>query len=265
MPAAPVRVLPTPDAVGDDLAARVLAGAEAARRAGRPFVLGCPTGRTPRPVYAAMARRAGAAGQELGHLVLALMDEYLVPNEHGALAPAPAVRPWSCRHFARAEIQGPLNAALPPGRGVPDANVWLPDPADPAAYDRRLADAGGVDLFLLASGASDGHVAFNPPGSPRDSRTRVIPLSDATRRDNLQTFPAFGALDAVPRHGVSVGVATIAAARQAVMVVLGAGKRETLRRMRAADRYDPAWPATLVHECAAAEIVADAEAAAGVV
>ncbi len=54
-------------------------------------------------------------------------------------------------------------------------------------------------------------------------------------------------------------------ARGAAMVVLGAGKRETLRRMLAAGRYDPAWPATLVHECADAEIVADAEAAAGVV
>ena len=263
-----MRVLPSPEAIGEDVAARVLAAAARARAAGRPFLLGCPTGRTPRPVYAAVARRAAASGQDLGHVVLVMMDEYLVPNDApngaGELAYAPADRPWSCHHFARAEIVEPWNAGLPPGRRLPDASVWFPDPAEPAAYDARIADAGGVDLFLLASGASDGHVAFNPPGSPRDSRTRVVPLSDETRRDNLLTFPSFGALEAVPRHGVSVGVATVVEARAAVMVVWGAGKRETLARMRAADKYDSAWPATLVHECAGAEIVCDAAAAAAV-
>ena len=79
--------------------------------------------------------------------------------------------------------------------------------------------------------------------------------------DNLRTFPAFGALDAVPRHGVSVGIATIAEARAAVMVALGADEGPTLARMLAAGRYDPAWPATVVHECAGGEIVSDAEAA----
>ncbi len=105
-------------------------------------------------------------------------------------------------------------------------------------------------------------MAFNPPGSPRDSRTRVVALSEETRRDNLETFPAFGALDAVPRHAVSVGIAAVADARAAVMVVLGAGKRRTLARMRAAVGYEPAWPATVIHACPGGEIVADAEAAA---
>jgi glucosamine-6-phosphate deaminase len=263
MTTAPLRVLPSPDAIGEHLAARVLDGVERARAAGRPFLLGCPTGRTPRPVFGAMARRVAATGQDLAHLVLVMMDEYLVPGDDG-LTHAAAGAPWSCHHFARAEIAGPLNAALPPARRVRDDAVWFPDPRDAAAYDARIAGAGGIDLFLLASGASDGHVAFNPPGSRRDSRTRVIALSDETRRDNLLTFPAFGTLASVPHHGVSVGIATIADAHEAVMVVWGAGKRPTLARMLAADRYDPAWPATVIHECPAGEIVCDAAAAAGV-
>lgn len=262
--AAPLRVFPSPEALADVLAERVLARARTARLTGRPFLLGCPTGRTPRPLFGAMARRLAESGQDVSHVALVMMDEYLVPDAGapGGLAYAPAAAPWSCHHFAGAEIVGRLNAGLPPGRGVPEASVWFPDPADPGAYERRVADAGGIDLFVLASGASDGHVAFNPPGSPRDSRTRVIPLSDETRRDNLQTFPAFGTLDAVPHHGVSVGVATICDAREAVMVVWGAGKRATLARLRAAGQYEPDWPATLVHECARGEILADADAAA---
>ncbi|HKG92764.1 MAG TPA: 6-phosphogluconolactonase [Gemmatimonadaceae bacterium] len=249
-----LRVLPTPDAIGEELATRLLQRIEQARlAAGRRFLLGCPTGRTPRPVFGAMARRLAETGQDVGHVVLVMMDEYLVPDESGALTYAPGAEPWSCHHFARAEIAGPL--------GVPDESVWFPDPADPEAYDARIDDAGGIDFFLLASGASDGHVAFNPPGSPRASRTRIIPLSDETRRDNLQTFPAFGTLEAVPHHGISVGIDTIARSKAAAMVVWGAGKRVTLSRMLAADRYQPDWPATLIHEVAEREIVSDAEAA----
>jgi glucosamine-6-phosphate deaminase len=60
---------------------------------------------------------------------------------------------------------------------------------------------------------------------------------------------------------VSVGIATIAEAREAVMVVWGAGKRETLARMLGAAGYEADWPATVIHECAVREILADADAA----
>jgi len=257
----PLRVFPTPEALGDDLAERLLHRIEQARLAGEPFLLGCPTGRTPRPVFGAMARRLAEQTQDISHLVLVMMDEYLVPGD-GGLEYASANAPWSCHHFARVEIAERLNGQLPPTHRLREESVWFPDPRDPEAYETRIADAGGIDFFMLASGASDGHVAFNPPGSPRESRTRIIPLSEETRRDNLQTFPAFGTLSAVPGHGVSVGIGTIASAREAAMLVWGAGKRLTLARMLRAEHYEPEWPATVIHECAAREILSDAEAVA---
>lgn len=258
---ASLRVLDTPESIGEDLAARLLARAAESRAAGHRFLLGCPTGRTPKPIFAAMARQLGASPQDLSHVVLVMMDEYLVPGAAGEMRWAPDDAPWSCHWFAQHEIAGRLNAVLPLGQRLARDAAWFPDPRDPAAYEARIAAAGGIDFFLLASGASDGHVAFNPPGSPRDSRTRVIPLSEETRRDNLQTFPVFGTLETVPHHGVSVGIATIAESREAVMVAWGAGKRETVSRMRAASAYDASWPATLIHECRNAEIVCDAAAA----
>jgi glucosamine-6-phosphate deaminase len=261
MATTPLRILPSPDAIGEELAARLARRIEQARGDGRRFLLGCPTGRTPRPVFAALARRLAEAAQDVSHVVLVMMDEYLVPGD-GGLQYAPASAPWSCHHFARVEIAESLNKGLPSHHRLRDDATWFPDPRDPAAYDARIADAGGIDFFLLASGASDGHVAFNPPGSPRESRTRVIPLSDETRRDNLQTFPTFGTLSAVPHHGISVGIDTIARAKEGVMVVWGAGKRLTLARMLRAARYEPEWPATVIHECAVREIVSDRDAAA---
>jgi glucosamine-6-phosphate deaminase len=255
----PLHVLPSPEAIGDQLSTRLRALFERARMQRRQFLLGCPTGRTPRPIFAALAHGVAMGGDDLRHVVLVMMDEYLV-RDGAALAYAPAAAPWSCHHFAAVEIAGRLNAGLPPARRLREESVWFPDPRDPEAYDARIADAGGIDLFLLASGASDGHVAFNPPGSPRTSRTRIVELSEETRRDNLRTFPSFGSLDAVPHHGVGVGIATIAAAKRAVMVVWGAGKRLTLSRMLGASRYEPDWPATVIHECPIREILSDGEA-----
>jgi glucosamine-6-phosphate deaminase len=256
MKGTPLRVLSTPEVIGEYLAARLLERIERARMDGKRYLLGCPTGRTPRPIFGAMARRISDTKQDIRHLVLVMMDEYLVPGD-GGLVHASAAEPWSCHHFARAEIAAPFNDALPSGRRLRDESIWFPDPRDPASYDARIAGAGGIDFFLLASGASDGHVAFNPPGSARDSRTRVVELSEETRRDNLQTFPVFGTLSNVPHHGVGVGIDTIAAAKEAAMVVWGAGKRATLARMLSVTSYDPAWPATVIHECALREIVAD--------
>lgn len=258
----PLRVLPSPAAIGEEVAQRVLLAIARARQSGRRFLLGCPTGRTPRPIYDAMGRLVAASKQDLSHVVLVMMDEYLVPGPD-SLVYAPAAEPWACHHFVQVEIADRLNGGLSAERRLRDESVWFPDPRDPSAYDGAIAEAGGIDLFLLASGASDGHVAFNPPGSPRDSRTRIVPLSESTRRDNLETFPAFGTLAAVPRHGITVGIATIAAAREAVMIVWGGGKRLTLSRMLGAERYEPEWPATVIHECGRPEIIADAEAAAG--
>lgn len=235
----PLRVYPTPEALGEAVATQIIARVDAARAARRRFLLGCPTGRTPRPIYASLAQR----NVDFRHVVLVMMDEYLVGGKY-----APASEPWSCHGFVRQHVTFPV------------ADVWFPSPADPDAYDRQIADAGGIDLFLLASGVTDGHVAFNSPGSARDSRTRVVALSEQTRSDNLKTFPAFGSLANVPTHGVTVGIDTIARSREAVMVVWGDSKRLTLGRMRAAKRYDPTWPATVIHECAIREIIADTAA-----
>jgi len=255
-------MLETPEEIGIQLADRILSEIQRAAESGRGYLLGCPTGRTPRPIYAAMARRLSSTPRDLSGLTLVMMDEYLVEQD-GEFAYASATKPWSCHYFAHEEIVDRLNANLPAELQLREQSVWFPDPEKPEAYDTRIAAAGGIDFFILASGATDGHVAFNPPGSSRASRTRIVALSEQTRRDNLQTFPAFGSIDAVPTHGVSVGITTITAARAGVMVLTGKSKRESLLRVLKSESYDPNWPATVIHEFAAGEIVADREAAVG--
>lgn len=245
-----VRIFDTPEALGEAVAADIAA------RLTPHFLLGCPGGRSPKPVYAALVRM----DLDLSGLIIVMMDDYLT-EVGGILAHVDAAAHYSCRRFAHQDIQATLNTGRAPARQIADANVWFPDPANPAAYDRRIADAGGIDYFMLASGASDGHVAFNPVGSDALTKTRIVDLTDETRRDNLATFPDFPNLDAVPRRGVTVGIATIAAARACGMVVWGAGKRRAYQNLSAATAYDPAWPATVWATCPDATLYADRAAA----
>jgi glucosamine-6-phosphate deaminase len=237
---ADVRVFDDPEELGEALADEILARYG---RAAERFVLGCPGGRSLRSTYRALAHRR----PELSRLVVVMMDEYVVDG-----AEPSADAHYSCRRFARDELAGPL--------GLDDEQVWLPDPQDPAAYDERIAAAGGIDLFLLASGASDGHVALVPPGSSREGRTSVVTLAESTRRDNVATFPEFTSVDQVPRHGVSVGLATIAGARSARLVLHGPDKRHAAGRVLSLDRFDASWPASVVHDCADGQIWLDREA-----
>jgi len=251
-----------PADIGAKLAPRIVEGIRAANAAGRAYVLGCPGGRSPMPVYEALAERLAAEPLDCSKLVIAMMDEYLLGKAGGTLTPPPASVHYSCRGFGEREIVGRINAGLPEAWRIRPENFWMPDPADPADYDRKLAETGGIDLFLLASGAGDGHIAFNPPGSARDSRSRIVTLAEQTRRDNLATFPDFASIDEVPAHGITIGIASIAELSKSVaMVVWGEGKRTAYRHLSAATAYDPEWPATICVECHAAELHADRDAA----
>ena len=249
------------ETLGQVFAHRLLRSIGESRSAGRRFLLGCPGGRSPRPVYQAMGRFLAATPQDLSHLTIVMMDDYLSETASG-LDHVPEVSHFSCRRFAREEIAGVLSAGLPEAFRIPDAQVWFPDPRDPAAYDGRIAAAGGIDLFILASGASDGHIAFNPKGSDRKSRTRIVSLAEETRRDNLKTFPDFRSIDEVPGFGVTVGIDTIAGQSKTVaMIVWGEGKHLAFDRLTAAHDYDPDWPASIVTACRKPEILADRAAA----
>jgi glucosamine-6-phosphate deaminase len=253
----PVKVFPDADALGAAIARRILDGLTA----GRPYLLGCPGGRTVVSTYRALGELTAREGHDLSGMVIVMMDEYLFPAGDGYRY-CPAEAHYSCHRFAEEEIRAVLNAGLPPARRIPPAQVWFPDPADPAAYDARLRAAGGIDLFLIASGAGDGHVAFNPPSSAADSPTRVIPLPVSTRTDNMVTFPAFAHLDEVPSFGVSVGLGTIAGlSREVYLLLHGADKRTAARRVTAVHDYDPAWPATIIHRCHGARVLLDTAAA----
>jgi glucosamine-6-phosphate deaminase len=167
--------------------------------AGELRTLGVATGSSPSPVYRDLARRK----LPLAELTVFALDEYLgLPTGH----------PESYRAVVEREVTGPL--------GIPAARVHLPDWRDPDAYDRLIADHGGVDLQLLGIGRN-GHIGFNEPGSSFASRTRIVDLTASTRAANARFF---GSPEEVPHQAVTQGISTILEARRLVVVASGRDK-----------------------------------------
>ncbi len=249
--------------LGDAVAARIVDGVASSAEAGRPYLLGCPGGRTPKPIFEALARRCAELTVDCSNVVIVMMDEYLRP-EVAEPTLVPADVHYSCQRFAEHDIRTVINRQLPPERSIPARSVWFPDPSAPADYDDRLAAAGGVDLFIVASGASDGHVAFCGPGTDPSGSTSVVDLADSTRADNLVTFPDFDSIDDVPTRGVTVGLGTIRrSSRQVVLVLTGSDKTESFRRVSRTSTFDPDWPATFIHQCTNPSILTDLAARGG--
>jgi glucosamine-6-phosphate deaminase len=95
-----------------------------------------------------------------------------------------------------------------------------------------------------------------------DSLTRIIPLAETTRKDNLGTFPDFRTLDEVPKHGVSVGVGTILKhSKEAVLVIHGKHKQGAVKRLTELSDFNSDWPVSLIYRCPKKRIYVDKSAA----
>jgi glucosamine-6-phosphate deaminase len=183
-------------------------------RARPEAVLGLATGSTPLPTYEELIRRHRAGtGPSYDAVRCFTLDEYVgLPPGH----------PESYR----ATIARELTDAL----GISTDRVHGPDPAPDGLatagerYEADLVAAGGVDVQVLGIG-TDGHLAFNEPGSSLGSLTRLKTLTEQTREDNARFF---GSVDAVPHHVLTQGLGTILRARHLLLLATGAGKAEAL-------------------------------------
>ena len=101
------------------------------------------------------------------------------------------------------------------------------DVSDPAAYDKQIEAAGGVDLQLLGIG-NNGHIGFNEPGTPFGSLTHIVELTESTREANKRFF---NSIDEVPTHAVTMGVKTVMQARSIILMAIGPAKAPIMKEM----------------------------------
>ena len=101
------------------------------------------------------------------------------------------------------------------------------DVSDPAAYDKEIEAAGGVDLQLLGIG-NNGHIGFNEPGTPFGSLTHIVELTESTQEANKRFFKS---IDEVPTHAVTMGVKTVMQARSIILMAIGPAKAPIMKEM----------------------------------
>lgn len=168
-------------------------------------VLGLATGATMEPLYRELR------GLDLSRVTTFNLDEYVGLSADHPCSYAAFMRKHLLSHCAVKECN------LLDGR-TDDI------PAHCAEYEQRILKRGGIDLQLLGIG-SDGHIAFNEPGSSLTSRTRLKVLTPMTRAANAKHFPPG---EGVPKFVLTMGVGTIMDARHCVLLAFGASKAEAV-------------------------------------
>src|SRR5262249_22255710 len=134
---APVTVFDTPEQLGWTLAGEILDRTRAALRRRRRFLLGCPSGRTPRVIYQALARRAAGPTNTPPPLISVMRTNYGTPAGRGGFAPSPTTPHHRSPGSPSGETRPATTRDRPPAPSFPPPKIGFPDPADPAEYDAR--------------------------------------------------------------------------------------------------------------------------------
>jgi glucosamine-6-phosphate deaminase len=209
-------------------------------------VLGLPTGRTFIGIYDALAclHAKGAVDFSLAHSFN--VDEFIgLTSEDGR-----SFRAFMEKHlFRRINLQDDRTHFL---------NGRASSPAEECeAFERKIAETGGIDLLLLGVGAN-GHIGFNEPGATLQTRTHLVRLRLETRRANAGLFG--GRVTAVPRMALTMGIGTLLDARAIVLVATGKAKARAVQSMLTG-RLTTARPVSLLQLHQHVEVILDSAAA----
>lgn len=208
-------------------------------------VLGLATGSTPVVTYKELIRLHKQEGLDFSRVTSFNLDEYVsLPPEHDQ----------SYHYFMHENLFQHININ-PRNTHVPDG-MAKDIPAFCRWYEEQIVKAGGVDMQLLGIG-SNGHIAFNEPGSSLGSRTRVKTLDERTRQDNARFFKT---MNEVPKYAITMGIGTIMDARQLILLANGAGKADAIQRT-CEGPITAMVPATVVQLHPKATIIVDKAAA----
>ncbi|MBF0696783.1 glucosamine-6-phosphate deaminase [Actinomyces bowdenii] len=230
----------------EDIAQRAADEIEALLASKPDAVLGTATGSSPLPLYDELARRCQAGRISLARVEGFMLDEYVG---------LPAGHPERYATFMETHLRSRVDMR-PGSLHGPDA---LAQDLEAACrdYEEQMAAAGYCDLQILGIG-SDGHIGFNEPGGPLDSRTHIDVLTAQTRRDNARFFG--GDIEAVPTHCITQGLATIMEARKLVLIATGQGKAPAIAQL-VEGPVSAQWPATVMQNHDDALVLIDPEAA----
>lgn len=207
-------------------------------------VLGFATGSTPIGTYQNMAKDHRENGTSYKGVTTVNLDEYVGLN---------ANHDQSYAYFMRHNLFDHIDVDL--------ANTNLPcgsakDLQKECDRYNALLETYKQDVQVLGLG-SNGHIGFNEPGTPFDSVTHLVDLTENTIKDNSRLF---NSIDEVPRQALSMGIKNIMNAKTILVVASGKNKAKAVKGMVKGE-ITPELPASVLQLHPFVTIICDKDAA----
>ncbi len=179
------------------------------------LVLGLATGSTPLGCYQELIRMHKQENLDFSEVVIFNLDEYfnLPPQHH-----------QSYHYFMKENLLNHIN--------IDQNNFYIPNGMAKNVdefceqYENKIKEFNGIDFQLLGIG-SDGHIGFNEPGTPFDSKTNLVELTESTINDNARFFEK---KEDVPRFAITMGIQTIYQAKKIVLLASGENKAQIIKK-----------------------------------
>ena len=178
-------------------------------------VLGLATGSTPLGLYAKMAQDHRENGTSYANCRAVNLDEYVGLD---------ASSDQSYVYFMRENLFKNIDIKL---ENTHIENGTAADKEAECARYNALLNELRQDIQLLGIG-SNGHIAFNEPGTAFDSVTHIVDLAESTIKDNSRLFKS---IDEVPRQAFTMGLSNIMNAKKVLILANGEGKANAVREL----------------------------------
>ncbi|GEM_PF-361457 len=202
-------VVETEGVMSEEAADRVERVISQQQSAGKKAVLLLPTGNTPKGMYRSLVRRTKEGRIHWKDVTIFMLDEYMGGDDYD--------------RYIHENFVDQLPENNRPTIFVLNGKAENLE-AECGDYERRINEAGGVDLAVLGIGV-EGHIGFNEKGSGRGTRTRKIQLAESTIKTNPEVA------EKGYTHAVTVGVATILSSREIILLANKPTKAAILERL----------------------------------
>lgn len=198
-------------AVAKEIAAQIRKKQEA----GQKFVLALPGGRSPESVYKELVRMHKEKQLSFRHVIVFVEYEFYPLSS----STSGVVNRLKAELFDQVDIL-PENIYYPDGRMPKDAILEFC-----AQYEEKIQQVGGIDCMLLGIG-SNSNIMFNSAGTLQSSRTRMVLLEGASRKEAAATFAS---TDNVPAGIITMGISTMLKARSVILMAWGDEKAAIMK------------------------------------
>lgn len=205
-------------------------------------ILGLATGGTMTTLYAQLVKLLKGNQLDVSHVTAFNLDEYV-----GLTPDHPQSYHYYMNqvlfdqypHFNREQIY------IPNG----DAEDLT---SEVQSYEQHLTEQGPQDIQILGIG-ENGHIGFNEPGTPFDSRTQVVDLTESTIKANSRYFEDEAD---VPHQAVSMGLASIYQAKRIILLAFGEKKQRAIEQLLCGD-VSTDLPASILRQHPNVEVYVD--------